>query len=88
LAPCGAINASGRVVVDRNRITGGGVTAGIDFGRRVAAALAGEHVARSIELGIEYNPEPPFRCGHPDLADPALVREVRARLTARARRSG
>jgi len=79
----GATYATGRVVIDRNRITGGGVTAGIDFGLRLAAALAGDHVARSIELGLEYNPEPPFRCGHPDLADPALVAEIRARLAKR-----
>jgi cyclohexyl-isocyanide hydratase len=83
LAAFGATYAKGRVVIDRNRMTGGGVTAGIDFGLRLAAALAGEHVARAIELGLEYNPEAPFRCGHPDLADPALVAEVKARLDAR-----
>jgi cyclohexyl-isocyanide hydratase len=79
----GATYAPGRVVVDRNRMTGGGVTAGIDFGLRLAAALAGDQVARGIELGLEYNPEPPFRCGHPDLADAALVAEVRKRIEAR-----
>jgi cyclohexyl-isocyanide hydratase len=83
LSTFGAIYAKGRVVIDRNRMTGGGVTAGIDFGLRLAAALAGDHVARSIELGLEYNPEPPFGCGHPDLADPALVAEIKARLDAR-----
>ena len=69
-----------RVVVDRNRITGGGVTAGIDFGLRLAAELAGEAVAKSIQLGLEYDPEPPFRSGHPDVADPELVAAVRARF--------
>ena len=69
-----------RVVVDRNRITGGGVTAGIDFGLRLAAELASEDVAKQIQLGIEYDPEPPFRSGHPDTAEPALVAAVRARL--------
>jgi cyclohexyl-isocyanide hydratase len=66
-----------RVVVDRNRITGGGVTAGIDFGLRLAAEVAGEDVAKSIQLGLEYDPEPPFRSGHPDVAEPAIVERVR-----------
>lgn len=79
----GATYEPGRVVIDRNRITGGGVTAGIDFGLRLAAALAGDQVARAIELGLEYNPEPPYRCGHPDIADPELVAQVRKRLEAR-----
>jgi cyclohexyl-isocyanide hydratase len=76
-----------RVVVDRNRITGGGVTAGIDFGLRLAATLAGDAVAKSIQLGLEYNPEPPFRCGHPDVAEPEILEAVRARFaeTFRAR---
>jgi cyclohexyl-isocyanide hydratase len=69
-----------RVVVDRNRITGGGVTAGIDFALRLAAELAGEPVAKQIQLGIEYDPDPPFRSGHPDVADPAIVDAVRERF--------
>jgi cyclohexyl-isocyanide hydratase len=69
-----------RVVTDRNRITAGGVTAGIDFGLRIAAEIAGEEVAKAIQLGIEYDPEPPFRSGHPDVADPALVARTRASL--------
>jgi len=79
----GAEYVKQRVVVDRNRITGGGVTAGIDFGLRLAAELAGERVAKALQLGLEYDPEPPFRSGHPDVADPLLVEEVRARLAAR-----
>jgi cyclohexyl-isocyanide hydratase len=78
----GARPVKRRVVVDRNRITGGGVTAGIDFGLRLAAELAGERVAKGIQLGIEYDPDPPFRSGHPDGAEPALVAEVRASLAA------
>jgi cyclohexyl-isocyanide hydratase len=66
-----------RVVVDRNRVTGGGVTAGIDFGLRLAAELANENLAKSIQLGIEYDPDPPFRCGHPDVAEPPIVETVR-----------
>jgi cyclohexyl-isocyanide hydratase len=69
-----------RVVIDRSRITGGGVTAGIDFGLRLAAELTSENVAKEIQLGIEYDPEPPFRSGHPDVAEQAIVDKVRARL--------
>jgi cyclohexyl-isocyanide hydratase len=78
----GAHHVPGRVVVDRNRITGGGVTAGIDFGLRLAAELAGERVARAIQLGLEYDPAPPFASGHPSVAEPALVAELRAQLAA------
>ena len=67
-----------RVVVDRNRITGGGVTAGIDFALRLAADLAGESTAKRIQLGLEYDPEPPFRSGHPDVAEAAIVAASRA----------
>jgi cyclohexyl-isocyanide hydratase len=76
----GAKPVSRRVVVDRNRVTGGGVTAGIDFGLTLAAALAGEATAQAIQLGLEYNPSPPFQSGHPDVAAPALVAAVRAQL--------
>jgi cyclohexyl-isocyanide hydratase len=75
----GARYTPGRVVVDRNRITGGGVTAGIDFALRLVAELAGEELARTIQLGLEYDPAPPFASGHPDVADPALVARLRAR---------
>jgi cyclohexyl-isocyanide hydratase len=78
----GARHVPGRVVVDRNRITGGGITAGIDFGLRLVAELAGEEVAKSIQLGLEYDPAPPFRSGHPDVADPELVARMRRRLSA------
>jgi cyclohexyl-isocyanide hydratase len=64
-------------------ITGGGVTAGIDFGLVVAAELAGERAAKSIQLSLEYNPEPPFACGHPSTADADLVAAVRERLAQR-----
>jgi cyclohexyl-isocyanide hydratase len=84
LASFGARYTPGRVVVDRNRITGGGVTAGIDFGLRLVAEIAGEHAARRIELALEYDPSPPFGCGHPDRADAALVAEVRRSLAERS----
>jgi len=84
----GARHEPGRVVVDRNRITGGGVTAGIDFALRLAAELAGEDVARAIQLGLEYDPAPPFGSGHPDVADPALVARLRERFGPLSRRLG
>ncbi len=68
-----------RVVVDRNRITGGGVTAGIDFGLTLAAALAGEEEARRIQLHLEYNPQPPFDAGSPESAGPQLTAQARHR---------
>lgn len=79
----GAIPVHERVVVDGNIITGGGVTAGIDFGLRVVAEMAGDDVARRIQLGIEYDPRPPFDSGHPRAADPALVQTVTEAAAAR-----
>jgi cyclohexyl-isocyanide hydratase len=76
----GARHVHKRVVVDRNRITAGGVTAGVDFGLHIAAEIAGEDVAKAIQLGIEYDPGPPFKSGHPDQADPALVAKTRQAL--------
>ena len=72
-----------RVVFDRNRVTAGGVTSGIDFGLRIVADLCGDAVARAIQLGLEYDPEPPFRSGHPDVADPEIVAAARARYAER-----
>jgi cyclohexyl-isocyanide hydratase len=72
-----------RVVVDRNRITAGGVTAGIDFGLRVAAEVGGRELAETIQLYIEYDPAPPFTAGHPRVAPPEIVAKVRERLHAR-----
>lgn len=57
-----------RVVADRNRLTGGGVTAGIDFGLTLLAELRGEHVAKLTQLMMEYDPQPPFDTGHPRTA--------------------
>jgi cyclohexyl-isocyanide hydratase len=84
----GAVPTDERVVVDRNRITAGGVTAGIDFGLRILAELAGEPLAKGVELAIEYDPAPPFRAGHPRTAEPEIVERVTAayakRVAARA----
>ena len=79
----GARHRKSRVVRDRNRFTAGGVTAGIDFGLVMAAEIAGEGVARRIQLGLEYDPAPPFTGGPPDSADPALVEELRSMLRQR-----
>jgi cyclohexyl-isocyanide hydratase len=67
-----------RWVIDRNRATGGGVTAGIDFGLALMAELAGEEVARAVQLGLEYAPQPPFDSGTPETADPKTVERVRS----------
>ena len=73
LANFGATPVSERCVWDGNLITGGGVTAGIDFALAVVAKLAGQQTAEEIQLAIEYAPEPPFNCGTPETAPPALV---------------
>ena len=76
----GATPVAERVVHDRNRISGGGVTAGIDFGLTVAAELAGEEVAKSIQLVLEYDPQPPFDSGSPEKAGSERVKRIRERL--------
>jgi cyclohexyl-isocyanide hydratase len=76
----GAIAVAERVVRDRNRISGGGVTAGIDFGLTLAAELAGEEVAKSIQLVLEYDPQPPFDSGSPEKAGVERVKRIRERL--------
>jgi cyclohexyl-isocyanide hydratase len=79
----GADPVDERVVRDRNRITGGGVTAGIDFALVVAAELFGAAVAEGIQLAIEYRPAPPFQSGSPATA-PEAVREAVTRASAAA----
>ena len=78
LALLGVEVVAERVVVDRDRITGGGITAGIDFGLVVASHLCGEDVAKTIQLSLEYNPAPPFDAGSPEKAGSALVEKVKA----------
>ena len=68
LASLGAIPVAERTVIDGNVITGGGVTAGIDFALRVVAEVAGEDVAKTIQLSIEYDPQPPYNAGSPKSA--------------------
>jgi cyclohexyl-isocyanide hydratase len=79
----GAVPVAERIVRDRNRISGGGVTAGIDFGLALAAELAGEDTARTIQLALEYDPQPPFSAGSPEGAGPELVARYRAMVAPR-----
>ena len=83
LALLGAEPVEERVVVDRNRITGGGVTAGIDFALVVAGELFGPSVSQEIQLAIEYQPSPPYQSGLPATA-PASVREAVLRRAERS----
>jgi hypothetical protein len=69
-----------RVVRDRNRLSGGGVTAGIDFGLTLLAELAGDEVAQSVQLGLEYDPQPPFQSGSPEKAGAERTARVRAQM--------
>jgi cyclohexyl-isocyanide hydratase len=75
----GATYEKGRVVKDGNVITAGGVTSGIDFGLAIVAELAGTAAAQAIQLGIEYDPAPPFDCGDPDRAPIAVQAALRDR---------
>jgi cyclohexyl-isocyanide hydratase len=62
-----------RVAIDRNRITGGGVTAGIDFALTVIAELKGQDAAEFVQLALEYDPHPPFNAGHPRSARQEII---------------
>ncbi len=84
LATFGAIPDDRRVVRDGNVITGGGVTAGIDFAFVVLAELAGEDYAKAVQLGLEYAPAPPFHSGRPELASPEILEMVTARYAGLA----
>jgi cyclohexyl-isocyanide hydratase len=75
----GAEPVEQRVVFDRSRVTGGGVTAGIDFALALTAAIRGEAHARAVQLSLEYDPAPPFGAGSPQRAGEALVASIRAR---------
>ncbi|MGZ8360167.1 MAG: DJ-1/PfpI family protein [Allosphingosinicella sp.] len=80
----GAEPVAERVVFDRNRVTGGGVTAGIDFALALTAAVRGEPHARLIQLALEYDPSPPFDSGSPERASSELLESYRARMEAMA----
>ncbi len=79
----GAIPVEDRVVRDGNVISGGGVTAGIDFALTAAAEIAGERIARAIQLSLEYAPQPPFRSGTPQEAGEELVKVIQPLFAGR-----
>jgi cyclohexyl-isocyanide hydratase len=79
LSAFGATPDPGRVVRDGNVITGGGVTAGIDFALAVTAEIAGDDYAQSVQLSIEYAPAPPFNSGTPELAPAHILADTQQR---------
>ena len=79
LAPLGAIPTNQRVVRDGRVMTGGGVTAGIDFALTMVAEIAGQAVAEAIQLTIEYAPAPPFNAGTPETAPASVLATVKSR---------
>jgi len=80
LASFGAIPTAGRIVEDGNLITAGGVTAGIDFGLAVVAALLGQEQAETVQLSLEYAPAPPFHSGTPQEATADVIARTKRRL--------
>ncbi|MQB44886.1 DJ-1/PfpI family protein [Rhizobium sp. ICMP 5592] len=80
LAHFGAVPTKGRIVRDGNLITAGGVTAGIDFGLAVVAALRGQEEAETIQLSLEYAPAPPFHSGTPEEATAEIFAKAKQRL--------
>ncbi|AUG76363.1 Glutamine amidotransferase [Kitasatospora sp. MMS16-BH015] len=79
LAPLGAVPAAERVVFDGKYATAAGVSAGIDLALHLIGRTAGHEIARAVQLGTEYAPEPPYAAGTPETAPPALVTALRAR---------
>jgi cyclohexyl-isocyanide hydratase len=87
LSEFGATPAKTRVCVDRNRVTGGGVTAGIDFALTLVSIMVNRESAEAIQLGLEYNPAPPFNAGSPDTAPPEILARMKEKIApAQARR--
>jgi putative intracellular protease/amidase len=82
----GARPVAERVVFEGKLVTAAGVSAGIDMALALAASIAGEEVAQAIQLGIEYDPQPPFDAGSPDKAPPAIVELLRGRSRFEGRR--
>ena len=76
----GAEPVDARIVIDRNRVTGGGVTAGIDFALKLTALIRGDAYAKAVQLSLEYDPAPPFDAGSPEKAGAELVAAYRRRI--------
>ena len=88
LSAFGAIPTKTRVCVDRNRVTGGGVTAGIDFALTLVSIMIDRRTAEAIQLGLEYTPAPPFNAGSPDSAPPEILALQKDRIApSQARRA-
>ncbi len=79
LAQFGATPTKTRVCIDRNRITGGGVTAGIDFALTLVSIMVDRTTAEAIQLQMEYNPAPPFNSGSPNTASAEVMALLRER---------
>ena len=88
LSAFGATPAKTRVCVDRNRITGGGVTAGIDFALTLVSIMVDRRTAEAIQLRLEYNPAPPFTSGSPDTAPVEILALMQERIAPSQRRRG
>ncbi|WP_409188991.1 DJ-1/PfpI family protein [Bradyrhizobium sp. RDM4] len=87
LALFGATPTKTRVCIDRNRVTGGGVTAGIDFALKLVSLLVDRTTAEAIQLRLEYNPAPPFNAGSPDTAPAEVLALMKERIApSQARR--
>ncbi len=78
LRALGAEPVAERVVFDGKLVTAAGVSAGIDMGLALAERVAGRQVAEAIQLGIEYDPQPPLRAGSPHTAPPEIVQALRS----------
>jgi cyclohexyl-isocyanide hydratase len=88
LSAFGAVPTRTRVCVDRNRITGGGVTAGIDFALTLVSLLVDRPTAELIQLRLEYNPAPPFNSGSPDTAPPEILSLMKEKIAPNQQRRG
>lgn len=82
LSKWGAEPTKKRIVESGKIITTAGVSAGIDMALTLAAKISGEHIAKTLELGIEYDPELPFNSGSPEKAEPELLENLRKRMVA------
>ncbi|SHJ31726.1 cyclohexyl-isocyanide hydratase [Bradyrhizobium lablabi] len=88
LSSFGAVPTKTRVCVDRNRVTGGGVTAGIDFALTLVSMMVDQKAAEAVQLRLEYNPAPPFNAGSPDTAPAELVAMFKEKIAPSRQRRG